>query len=681
MWPGMQAVILAERPGQIISFFALVERSAPARPYRMVIKPCTNGEAQTPAFGRPERRPGEPTTQEIPMPKSLSEKQVAEVFAKAAQPKQILVTLPGSGKPRLVTKPFPSPVDWRDHWIYFLMVDRFNNPVQPPARTWDRATGDRQGGTFEGIRQQLACLKDLGAGAIWLTPVLRNPPWQSSHHGYGIQDFLEVDPRFGSTPANAESEFIRLIDEAHAHGLRVILDVVINHAGDVFAYTIGGKPAGEADWSSAPYPISWRDGQGQPTWPVLPGSVPRDAAIWPMEFQREEWFRRQGKGGPIQGDFASLKEFQTELTDALQDKPVWNLLIRAWQYAIARFDVDGFRIDTLKHVEREFALTFCNAVREFACAIGKENFFIFGEIKSDDEQVLAAYTGRYTTDVEGRVGADAALDFPLQWKLGPVTKGLAPPTLVSDVFDARRQVQQGHPVLSTHGDASRFFVTFLDNHDDAQRYLYPRDGKDYSHQLTLALGCLLGLQGIPCLYYGTEQGLQGTRELYDPNYDPGKDGKPESVREALWGKPNAFDPKHPIYQDIRRLASVRAQEPALRFGRQYFRPVSGNNEDFGLSRTHGGIMAFSRILNDREVVCVANTSVTSLFSGWVLIDPRINDDQCVFHVRYSNLQTPGSGAPVSGNATFHDANGSVTRGWARRLYVKLAPMEIQILAP
>ncbi|MBN1421181.1 MAG: alpha-amylase [Planctomycetes bacterium] len=589
--------------------------------------------------------------------------------------------------PRRIVKPFPSPADWRDEWIYFLMVDRFNNPAAPPRTAWDRRADDRQGGTFEGIREKLAYIDELGAGSLWLTPVLKNrqAPSGASHHGYGIMDFLEVDPRFGSTPDRAEAELIRLIDEAHARGLYVILDIVINHSGDIFAYDVDGDIWNSAPWSHTPYGIFWRDqtGSARRDWRGLPpaAGLPRHAGIWPSELQSNGWFRRQGEGGPLQGDFSVLKEFKTEFTDAYGDKPVWNLLIRAYQYVIARFDVDGFRIDTLKHVEREFALTFCNAIREFAFAIGKKNFFIFGETKSDDEEVLAAYTGRFTSEEEEKVGADASLDFPLQWKLGPAVKGFSPPTAVEDVFALRKRVHQDKHLLSTHGEASRFFVTFLDNHDDHSRFLYPRGGGDFSDQVSLALGCLFSLQGIPCLYYGTEQGLEGTQEIYAPDYDPARDGKPEHVREALWGKPRAFDPAHPLYAQVRRIASLRAAEPALRYGRQYFRQVSGNGADFGSSRDPGGIIAFSRILNDRELLVAANTSVQSEFSGWVVIDARINSDSTPFAVAYSNRGTTGSGTPSSGPATFYDRNNNPSSGWARRLYVKLAPMEVQILTP
>lgn len=614
------------------------------------------------------------------MPSSLHSPEVIQALASATVSATVTISAPDFEQPRQITKPFPSPVDWRDHWIYFLMIDRFNNPESFPVSDWDREAGDRQGGTFEGVRQQLPYLQDLGAGALWLTPVLKNRPAppQGSHHGYGIMDFLEVDPRFGTTPEQAEAELIRLIDETHARGMHVILDVVINHAGDVFGYDVDGEVWDGAPWKSPPYQIYWRDENGQPRrdWSELPEDLPRDAGIWPQELQRNEWMRRQGKGGPLQGDFETLKEFKTEYTDRYHDKPVWNLLIEAYQYVIAKYDFDGFRIDTLRHVEHEFARTFCNAIREFALSIGKKNFFLFGESKSSDEGLLARYVGRFTSEEEGRLGADAALDFPLQWSLGPVAKASEPPTAVEDVFNVRKQVHRDLRLLSTHGEASRFFVTFLDNHDDHHRFLHPRDGQDYTDQLTMAVTCLFCLQGIPCLYYGTEQGLKGVQELYQP-HPP--NGKPEHVREALWGKPSAFDQSHPIYQQIRAIARLRDTEPALRYGRQYFRPVSGNNHDFGPSVERGGVLAVSRILNNREVLVVANTSVSHSFSGWVMIDSRLNRDDVLFEVAYSNKGTTGEGHPVSGPVTFHHRSGGATSGWARRVFIRLAPMEAQIL--
>src|SRR5690242_4294720 len=114
----------------------------------------------------------------------------------------------------------PSPEDWRDHWIYFLITDRFNNPAAPPREQWDAPVGTFQGGTFNGIRAQLDYLHDLGVGALWISPVLKNPQYDAyAHHGYGVQDFLSIDPRFASDPERArltpelvETELRQLVD-------------------------------------------------------------------------------------------------------------------------------------------------------------------------------------------------------------------------------------------------------------------------------------------------------------------------------------------------------------------------------------------------------------------------------------------------------------------------------------
>ncbi len=617
------------------------------------------------------------------MPSSFSHPEVTEVLTNLKS-EFIKVKRSDLEHPISIQKPYPSPVDWRDQPIYFLMIDRFNNPSSDPKFEWNKAVEKSQGGTFEGVRQKLSYIKNLGAGAIWLSPVLKNAKFREDYHGYGIMDFLEVNPKFGSTPDCAEVEFMNLVNEAHAHGLYVILDIVINHAADVFAYAVNGDAWNDAPWHDQPYEqIYWRDNKGAPRkeWTELPKTVNKDEGIWPKEFQNNLWFRRQGKNPPdpnsTQGDFASLKEFKTDLYDYYGDKPVQNLLIKAYQYVVAKFDVDGFRIDTIKHVERECALFFSNAIRELAYSIGKKNFFIFGEAKSNDETLLASYTGRYTSEKQEMVGADAVLDFPLQSNLVQTVKGFAPPTATAEVFNRRKQVYSERSVMSTHGEASRFFVTFLDNHDDFNRFLYPYDGGEYSKQLSLAVGCLYCLQGIPCLYYGTEQGLKGTEELYDPNYKQG--GKVEHVREALWGKkPIAFDQENNVYKQIQAIARLRNKEPALRYGRQYFREVSGNNVDFSISKERGGILAFSRVLNDREVLVVANTSTVSHFPGWVLVDNRINQETAIFNIVYSNYGKQGSQSIVSKEATFYGNNGSISQGWARRLQVNLAPMEIQI---
>jgi glycosidase len=588
---------------------------------------------------------------------------------------------PGAGVPPHgpgEAPPFPSPEDWRDCWIYFLLVDRFACDEGPPAsQPWDGAIGTFQGGNFAGIIERLDYLRALGVGAIWLSPVTKNCQYSPfTYHGYGFQDFLRIEPRFTSDPTAADAdpsiadrEFRALVDAAHERGIYVILDIVLNHAGDVFEYEGHGS---SASWQDNEYAIRWRDvhGSGRADWQQAPESPPGDAAVWPKELRRNWLFRRKGKGGEAGGDFESLKEIVTDYRDADGRYAARALLIRAYQYLLAKFDLDGFRIDTLKYIEPEFARTFGNAVREFAMSIGKKNFFTFGEVY-DNEETISHFIGRFASDAGDIVGVDAALDFPLFYRLPGVVKGTLPPSEVVDVFEHRKQVQRN--LISSHGEAGRFFVTFLDNHDQHQRMRYedPAAPTRYDDQLTLAVGCLFALQGIPSLYYGTEQGLHGSG-----------DGD-VFVREALWGKPNAFAADHPFYSRISELARLRTETPALRYGRQYFRLVSGNGHDFGLSTFTGGVLAFSRILNETEVLVVANTSTTAEQHLDVIVDATLNDAENGFEVLFSNQAGPVAPEPVvlrpAGSVSIVEVDGSRTSGPAATVRVALRPMEIQIL--
>jgi glycosidase len=558
--------------------------------------------------------------------------------------------------------PFPSPADWRDHWIYFLLVDRFNNPAAPP-RCSDPCN-HYQGGNFAGIRERLPYLKDLGAGAVWLSPVLINPAWFTDYWGgYGISDFLRIEPRFCSNPALAaadpavaDREFRDLVDRAHLHGIYVILDIVLNHTGDLFAYEGIGAAA---PWNpEGEYAVRWRDAQGaaRMDWGDIAGvGVPRDAGIWPEEFQRNDYFRRrgiyEGSGDATIGDFDCLKELVTEYRiHGTNLFPVRSHLIRAYQYLIAKFDIDGFRIDTLQYVEPDFARVFGNAMREFALAIGKKNFFTFGEVwQDDDEDKIAEFIGRNTLKAQEFIGVDAAIDFPMRRRLVEVCKGFVPPANLAGHFDHRRQVLR--KIVSSHGDAGRYYVTFLDNHDLNERFHNVR----YPEQTQLALTCLMTLQGIPCIYYGTEQGLDGRGD------------RREYVREALWGRASAFANDHAIYRHIRNLTRLRAENPALRFGRQYFRECSGNGVDFGYSPYPGGVLAFSRILNDRELLVAANTSAMQPAQLQVVVDSNLHATGTAWRVLFSTHPQPQAPMPTAAH------------GALRTLALKLAPMEAQIL--
>jgi glycosidase len=242
------------------------------------------------------------------------------------------------------------------------------------------------------------------------------------------------------------------------------------------------------------------------------------------------------------------------------------------------------------------------------------------------------------------------------------------------MFEHRKDVVRG--IISSHGEASRFFVTFLDNHDQHERFFFsaPEAPRRFEDQLTLGISCLFTLQGIPCLYYGTEQGLHGAG-----NQDT-------AVREALWGKPNAFDREQLLYRTVQRLARVRRDEPALRYGRQYFRPLSGDGFHFGVSNFPAGVLAFSRILNDRELLVVANSNTASGFTGEVIVDFSLNPVGSTYDVLFTNNTANSGGVAPSlvvekpvDSVEIREVNGALTTGPARILRVTLQKMELQIL--
>jgi Alpha amylase, catalytic domain len=181
--------------------------------------------------------------------------------------------------------PFPSPADWRDKWIYFLMVDRFNNkdasPLHQPFD--DPNFDDFQGGKYSGIKDKLPYLKKLGVGAIWLSPVLKNLQFSKIYHGYGIHDFLHAEPRFADNPEKADDELRDLVDAAHAENIYIIFDIVLNHTGDVFAYdcdaddkTCNESHGSEARYSAATGPCGGATALVRPifrAWNILPNPV------------------------------------------------------------------------------------------------------------------------------------------------------------------------------------------------------------------------------------------------------------------------------------------------------------------------------------------------------------------------------------------------------------------------
>jgi len=127
----------------------------------------------------------------------------------------------------------------------------------------------------------------------------------------------------------------------------------------------------------------------------------------------------------------------------------------------------------------------------------------------------------------------------------------------------------------------------------------------------------------------------------------------------------------------------RAAQPALRYGRQYFRQLSGNRQDFSISPFTPGVIAFSRILNAQEVLVVANTAEKGTFQGEIVVDKELNRGLATFRLLFSNLGNPTAPGPLrladQGTVSITEADGGMTNGPARVLQVTVQPLEVQVL--
>jgi len=489
--------------------------------------------------------------------------------------------------------------EWREEFIYFLLVDRFHDntarsPVVGPQRARGIQTPDSfYGGKIKGITRNLDYIAGLGCTAIWLSPVFENTP--GAYHGYSTSNYLAIDPNFGT-----KADLIKLVEAAHnfkrdgqPYPIRIILDVVINHSGDNWEYA--GGPRGYQNDVRHDF-----------------GSFRRADRPVPTELRDPDFYHRRGQirgsgwdTAPEneRGDLFGLKDYHNE--DDAVGSEVINTLINAHCYWIREADVDGFRVDAVKHMGALACSRFCSGVREYAYSLGKRGFFLFGEVATASDELLDRYIGQNTSRQDrGQTvffGLNSVLDFRLAIGEGgagteplrDVIKGFAGPATLFSRLEAQRER------ALNRGEIGRYLVTFVDNHDGFWQPAGRFGAGAPDAQIIAAIGYLLCSLGTACLYYGTEQGFEGR-------------GGDNEMREAMFDRAqpgrNVLNPGCTIYREIAKIARVvRAAEP-LRFGRMYFRDISGDSEHFGPPFGTNYTLAFSRLLYGSEVLVAYNVS-------------------------------------------------------------------------
>ncbi|MEY8021365.1 alpha-amylase family glycosyl hydrolase [Muriicola sp. SD30] len=491
--------------------------------------------------------------------------------------------------------------EWREEIIYFLMVDRFHDNNKRSSLDFDiRHSGFGNedqlqkplGGTIKGIIDNIDYIKDLGCTALWLSPVFENNP--KAYHGYAIQNYLDVDKRWGT-----KKDLERLVVKAHDLDIRVFLDVVLHHSGDNWSYPfdheyyyLDGQRFPLGDWreNDRPLPIELKD---------------------PELYNRKGQIRNFDKYPETQeGDFLTLKTFRNDGTP--ESEKLGELLAAIHCYWIRETDVDGFRLDAVKHMKGQDISRFCSTIREYAYSLGKRNFFLFGEIIGNDE-TGNPYIGPKMLPEDQNVyyGLDSVLDHPLHSVLAGVIKGVSSPERLLERYSS---LQQNALSRGEYGD---FLVTYIDDHDQVGTDFKHRFGYDATpEQIVAGMGFLLCALGAPCIYYGTEQGLDGNgmddRYIREGMFDP-NDTKINVLNRNSW-----------IYRTIADLAKLRQTEPILKFGRMYFRKTSKNAVGFHYPNCEECLLAFSRILHNGEILVVYNSSPKDAKEEHVLIDATIN---------------------------------------------------------
>ncbi|MBE4909313.1 alpha-amylase [Bacillus luteolus] len=398
---------------------------------------------------------------------------------------------------------------WQEEMMYFIMVDRFSNG--DPSNDYEVDHNDPKayhGGDLKGITQKLDYIKDMGFTSIWLTPIFKNEP--KGYHGYWIEDFYEVEEHFGTL-----DDFKELVNEAHKRDMKVILDFVVNHTG---------------------YQHPWLN---DPT--------------------KKDWFHEK-KGISNWNNQEQVENRELfGLPDLAQENPeTKEYLLEVAKWWIEETNIDGYRLDTVRHVPKWFWEEFSTEVKSV-----KEDFFLLGEVWHDDPKYVADYT---------ETGIDSFVDYPF---FNEAARAFSSPNQSLDRLDTiwQRNVNlYENPYI---------LGNFIDNHDNVR---FTRRALEQNEnpvtRLKLALSYLYTAPGIPIVYYGTEIAMDG--------------GEDPDNRRLM-----DFRTKDELVNYIAKLSKVRSGNPALTHG------------DFELLHDNNGMAVFKRTFEDNTVIIAINNSTVS----------------------------------------------------------------------
>ncbi len=511
--------------------------------------------------------------------------------------------------------------------FYFVMADRFANGSR--ANDQGGLTGTRlttgfdptdkgfyHGGDLVGLTKKLDYIKGMGTTAIWLTPSFKNKPVQgpagqesAGYHGYWVTDFTQIDPHLGT---NAEMK--ALINAAHRRGMKVFFDIITNHTADVIDYKEGaytyrskkkypyedasGTAFDDRDYINKDFP----DMDPATSFPYTPFFHDGDEdAKLPAWLNDPTMYHNRGDStwageSSTYGDFVGLDDLFTERPEVVEGM---GDIYKTW----VDFGIDGFRIDTVKHVNLEFWQQFIPDILDEAASIGNDDFFAFGEVYDGNPEALSVYT------TSGKL--QATLDFGFQGKGVDFAKGKSTQSL-ADLFT--------NDDYYTDADSNAYQLpTFLGNHDMGRVALFLQEAAanqdELMQRVKLANELMYVVRGNPVTYYGDEQGFIGAGGDKDARQDmfatQVEQYASETVLGGESGAKDRYNTRAPLYRHLRTLAALRAAHPAPADGAQQNRYAADG----------AGILAISRYdaRSGREYIVAANNSTktaTASFDTW-----------------------------------------------------------------
>ncbi|MFD4413920.1 pullulanase-type alpha-1,6-glucosidase [Streptomyces sp. NPDC058476] len=537
--------------------------------------------------------------------------------------------------------------------FYFVLPDRFANgdtSNDEGGLTGSRlATGydptDKgfyQGGDLKGLTKRLDYIKGLGTTAIWMAPIFKNQPVQGTgkdasagYHGYWITDFTQVDPHFGT---NKDLE--TLISKAHAKGMKVFFDVITNHTADVVDYeeksydylskgafpylTKDGVPFDDADYADGTSKFPAVDTDSFPRTPTVPAAKKNTKV--PSWLNDPTMYHNRGDStfageSSTNGDFSGLDDLWTERPEVVGG------MEKIYERWVRDFGVDGFRIDTVKHVNMEFWTQWATALDKYAAERGRKNFFMFGEVYSADTSITSPYV------TQGRL--DATLDFPFQDAARSYASQGGSAKKLASVF--------GDDYKYTTDKANAYEqVTFLGNHDMGRiGYFLNQDNPKATDAQLLAKDRLANelmflSRGNPVVYYGDDQGFTGAGGDKDARQTMFASKVADYLDDDEIGTDrthasDAYDTSAPLYKEIAALSKLRKDNPALADGVQTERYAADGAGVYAFSRTSTGTDRTEYVVavnnaGEAKTATFATGSADTAFQGIYGTSSRLTSD-------------------------------------------------------